>query len=283
MYSSQRKGARRGAQTASRGRTVSESSNKREREQDPESDEEAARRYRSDSNLSALVRGFSGSRTSSSPPLKRPTTSVNDIRSEQAGAPTSLPRSAAISGYDFFANSSSSSGEESRSGSPNAVIDPTAYLAALDQRTASQTVSPLGGARVTPYQGPLPKPRDAKTSWTVSGNNSECVLAAFRTAKPGINDSELVSTMTSTEGGIAQVARVYDMRPIDPSQLAVELQKGKRAFINAPSLGGAAGRYHAYTAIGVDPATGKIIAWDTDNDHADLKLVPIELIWLAYV
>ena len=128
------------------------------------------------------------------------------------------------------------------------------------------------------YRTTQHRPSGATLSRDVSGHNQDCVIAAFRTVKPGINDLDLASQMTNTEEGIAKVAQVYGMSKIEPDKLPTVLQKGRRAFINAPSLGDPS-RYHA--AIGLD-ASGKIIAWDPDNDHADLKLVPVKLVWLAY-
>lgn len=152
------------------------------------------------------------------------------------------------------------------------------YLAALDKQ-AEKPEKPLGGPRVTTSKHQF-RPTGATISKQVNGHNNDCVLAAFRTVKPGINDDALVMKMTSTEEGIALVAHVYGMRTVSKKVLVETLRSGGRAFINVPALGG--GGYHAYAALGIDVETGKIIAWDTDNNHADIKLVPIELVWLAY-
>ncbi|WP_157644788.1 hypothetical protein [Burkholderia ubonensis] len=184
---------------------------------------------------------------------------------------------------------SSDSESESEDLTPS-TMGVAAYLAALDEQSKKNSGRSLGGPRVTIYDQPW-RPLGATLSRDVNGHNNDCVIAAFRTAKPGVNDVAVTSLVTSTEQGISRAASVYGMRKIAPAMLSsilpdttTEMRKGgRRAFINAPALGGHGGRhYHAYTAIGVDKATGKIIAWDTDNDHADLKLVPIELIWLAY-
>jgi hypothetical protein len=53
-----------------------------------------------------------------------------------------------------------------------------------------------------------------------------------------------------------------------------------RVFITAPALLGK-GR-HAYAAIGIDANSGKIIAWDPDNDHQNLKAVPMSLVRQAF-
>jgi len=86
--------------------------------------------------------------------------------------------------------------------------------------------------------------------------------------------------LTSEESAIEYLAGQYGLSKVHPSDLPMYLRDGKRAFINAESLDG--NGYHAYAALGIDQKTGKIIAWDTDSNHANIKLVPTEKVWLAY-
>ncbi|HET6254628.1 MAG TPA: hypothetical protein VFE32_11165 [Puia sp.] len=153
------------------------------------------------------------------------------------------------------------------------------YLEDLDKRAKEGPKGPLGGIpRITTSS--FKPPAGAVTSKSVNKNNNECVLAAFRSAKPGVNDRDLLDKMTSTEEGIAMTGKVYGMVKISAADLKGILKAGKRAFINAPAMEGSG--YHAYAAFGIDDKTGKIIAWDPDNTHADVKLVPFELVISAY-
>jgi hypothetical protein len=152
------------------------------------------------------------------------------------------------------------------------------FLAALD-RMAKLPSKPLGPPRIRRAEKQF-VPKSAVISKNINGNNNDCVIAAFRTARPGVDDTAIIRTVTSTEDGINLVARVYGMRSIEPRLLPQFLKTGKTAFINAHSLGGAS--YHAYAALGMDES-GMVIAWDTDNDEHDIKLIPIELIWLAFI
>jgi len=149
----------------------------------------------------------------------------------------------------------------------------------LEQLSQQAPMAPLGGPRISIAPNQF-EPEDAVHSMQVAGHNNDCVLAAFRTVKPKINDSSLVDKMTSTEEGIKRVAYTYSMNRIDQEQLRMLLTSGKRAFITAGALYGQG--YHAYAALGLDQKTGKVIAWDTDFTQRDIKLVPFELIHLIY-
>jgi hypothetical protein len=141
--------------------------------------------------------------------------------------------------------------------------------------------APLGGPRITVAPPELQKiPKGAVHSRQVNGHNNDCVLAAFRTVKSGVDDNSLMNSMTSTEDGIATVAQVYNMNSISSDELVTRLNRGQRAFINAHALSGKS--YHAYAALGIDVTTGKVIAWDTDSTQQNIKLVPIDLIWKIY-
>lgn len=150
---------------------------------------------------------------------------------------------------------------------------------------------------ITSYAG-LDSLPNAYVSSSVAGSNQDCVIAAFRTAKGRQLDENSISGFnTSTDEGIAVVARIYGMSRIRRDELRRLLPElspneppkadARRAFIQAPAVSGMSGRYHAYAAIGIHSRTGKIIAWDTDSVEqeargAKFKLVPFSLVELAY-
>lgn len=156
--------------------------------------------------------------------------------------------------------------------------------------------------KITLYPGWVrSKPVWAIGSQQVEGSNQDCVIAAFRSAKgESRNESPLDGRMTSTDEGIRAVAALYGMREIQARDLENNLPKvdrnqqwqeyatkidpnHKRAFIQAPALYGGPRNYHAYAAFAIDRETRKVIAWDPDNNHLDLKLVPISLIKLTFI
>jgi hypothetical protein len=195
--------------------------------------------------------------------------------------------------------SASSDSEQSQVLSP--VRTTAEWLEALSQpATASGSRGPLLDV-VTRYpHWPAVKPPWAWTSKQIGGSNQDCVLAAFRSASSRARDESSMSGFnTSSDDGIRAVARLYGMSSIKATQLRERLPpiapnqirqymgagnpKTSRAFIQAPALDNKAGRFHAYAALGIDSQTHKVIAWDPDADHADLKLVPISLIELTFV
>ena len=61
----------------------------------------------------------------------------------------------------------------------------------------------------------------------------------------------------------------------------VKVRTGGQAFIQAAALQGHGS--HAYCAIGYDSASNCILAWATDNNHINVKAVPVELIDTQYM
>jgi len=136
------------------------------------------------------------------------------------------------------------------------------------------------------------RPDGAWDSKQIAGSNQDCVLAAFRSVKRGIaeGESRFASKMTSRSEDIASLAQAYHMESVDretlPSFLPALMDRqgppagATRAFISTRAASGP-GR-HAYAAIGVDTKTGKIVAWDPDDNEKNLKLVPMSFIIKAY-
>ncbi|MGN6232616.1 MAG: hypothetical protein ACTHNZ_15815 [Trinickia sp.] len=136
------------------------------------------------------------------------------------------------------------------------------------------------------------RPDGSWDSKQIAGSNQDCVLAAFRSVKRGIaeGESRFASKMTSRSEDIASLAQAYHMESVDretlPSFLPALMDRqgppagATRAFISTRAASGP-GR-HAYAAIGVDTKTGKIVAWDPDDNEKNLKLVPMSFIIKAY-
>jgi hypothetical protein len=132
----------------------------------------------------------------------------------------------------------------------------------------------------------------------IGGSNQDCVLAAFRSVKGQKAEESAVSSLaTSTDQGIRTVARIYEMREITIETLRRELprirpseiekymapSKHTRAFVQAPAMDNKRGSYHAYAAIGIDRDSRKVIAWDPDASHLNLKLIPQSLIEMIFI
>jgi hypothetical protein len=144
---------------------------------------------------------------------------------------------------------------------------------------------------VTKYGNPF-TPSNAYISGQIVNSNQDCVLAAFRTVQRGVpaRESEFNGVETSTSEAIERVASAYGMERVTAADLprilptvrfgAFPPEGAPRVFITAPALLGK-GR-HAYAAIGIDANSGKIIAWDPDNEHQNLKAVPMSLVRQAF-
>lgn len=135
--------------------------------------------------------------------------------------------------------------------------------------------------------------------------NTDCVLAAFASARGDMPGFHLTADRnTSTDEAIKKIASAYGMKKIRPNSLrnhlktidmganniAAHIEHGSpRAFIQAPALGGNAGRYHAYAAFGFDSKINKVIAWDPDKSEYErtgnvgIRGVPDALIELAFI
>lgn len=136
------------------------------------------------------------------------------------------------------------------------------------------------------------RPDGVWDSRQIAGSNQDCVLAAFRSVKRGVaeGESRFASMMTSRSEDIANLAQVYHMELVGPETLPSFLPAlgdrqrppygATRAFISTRAASGP-GR-HAYAAIGFDTKSGKIVAWDPDDNEKNLKLVPMSFIVKAY-
>lgn len=163
-------------------------------------------------------------------------------------------------------------------------------LAQLDAQGGSKDRRPLRDV-ITRYMHSF-RPDFAYSSGEVVKSNNDCVLAALRTVKKKKPDQEaaFVNKMTSHPEVIEELAAAYHMKTVAAERLREILptlkpkekpaKNANRAYISTPAESGP--NLHAYAAIGVDAETGKIIAWDPDDNHQDLKLVPLSLIRSAF-
>ncbi|WP_206954900.1 hypothetical protein [Trinickia acidisoli] len=232
----------------------------------------------------------------------RPRASTASVSPAGSTTPTT-PLSAMVHRKSSYSNEVVSSEDSSDVSLQSPPVRKTTreWLADLDAASTSTAVRrPLMDVvtRYPKWDGQ--KPIWARSSKEIGGSNYDCVLAAFRSAKGKTLDESAVSNLnTSEDRNIRKVAQIYGMREIKGRDLKAQLPnvspneidrytesnspKHRRAFIQTPALDNAPGRYHAYAAIGIDSETDKVIAWDPDADHLDLKLVPLSLIEMTFI
>ncbi len=150
-------------------------------------------------------------------------------------------------------------------------------LAAMDEERRREPAPLPTRVRATDRRRP---PRTFTSNDITRNSNQECVLAAFASATGHVN-AEYLNRMTATEEGMAGVASSEGMHEGTTDELIPVLQAGGRAVITAPALYGAG--YHAYCAFGWDEQTQCVLAWDPDNEHADVKAVPRDLIYKVFL
>jgi hypothetical protein len=136
------------------------------------------------------------------------------------------------------------------------------------------------------------RPDFAYSSGQIVKSNNDCVLASLRTVKrrTPAEEADFADKVTSLPNVIKELVAAYRMQAVSVDRLRGILptlkpnerpaRNANRVFISTPAEAGSG--LHAYAAIGVDAETGKIIAWDPDDKHQDLKLVPLSLIRSAF-
>jgi hypothetical protein len=162
-------------------------------------------------------------------------------------------------------------------------VDRDEYLRQLADLERTQKRQPVHELRrrVKCAQDKPPQPHYC--SKDIDGrSNQECVLAAFATVC-GMSKSDLdgfrlqyANQVTSLDKVMSMIALKLGLSPLDQDGLMAALQKGKRVFLRAPALEG--GGYHAYCAFACDTSSKYVAAWDPDNDHQDVKAIPIEMV-----